>query len=137
LDDPVQQAVLEYGSSEILPPVGLLFAAPASLCRPCREPSRARPRGKPGFSTYEGGFGRETDSPLEQAGFEPSVPLVKKSVSAAVGKCRSGRTGRSRKRRPPYGGPRDQVADIVREALKHIPPERSLSPPIAGWDAKA
>jgi hypothetical protein len=34
-------AVLEYGSTEILPPVGLLFAAPASLCRPCREPSRA------------------------------------------------------------------------------------------------
>jgi hypothetical protein len=49
---------------------------PASLCRPCREPSRAHPRGKPGFSTYEGGFGRETDSPLEGDGFEPSVPRV-------------------------------------------------------------
>jgi hypothetical protein len=67
-------AVLEYGSTEILPPVCLLFAVPAGLCRPCGEPSRAHPRGKPGFSTYEGGFGRETDSPLEGDGFEPSVP---------------------------------------------------------------
>src|SRR5271166_6529270 len=37
-----------------------------------RRPPRRR--GKPGFSTYEGGFGRETDSPLERKGFEPSVP---------------------------------------------------------------
>jgi hypothetical protein len=67
-------AVLEYGSTEILLPVGQLFTAPASLCRTCREPSRAHPPGKPGFSTYEGGFGRETDSPVERDGFEPSVP---------------------------------------------------------------
>src|SRR6202521_1342577 len=50
---------------------------PASLCLPCREPSRAHPRGKPGFSTYEGGFGREPDAPLEGEGFEPSVPRQK------------------------------------------------------------
>ena len=33
-----------------------------------------QPRGKPRLSTYEGGCGRETDSPLEGDGFEPSVP---------------------------------------------------------------
>jgi len=38
---------------------------------------RAHPRGKPGFSTLETGCGRETDSPLEGDGFEPSVPPVK------------------------------------------------------------
>jgi hypothetical protein len=32
------------------------------------------PAGKPDFSTYESGCGRETDSPLEGEGFEPSVP---------------------------------------------------------------
>src|SRR5580692_3797747 len=31
----------------------------------------------PSFSTYEGGFGRETDSPLEGGGFEPSVPRLR------------------------------------------------------------
>ena len=38
------------------------------------QASRAQPRGKPGFSTPESSSGRETDSPLEGAGFEPSVP---------------------------------------------------------------
>ena len=43
---------------------------------PTRSPShRAQPRGKPGFSTLDSSSGRETDSPLEGAGFEPSVPL--------------------------------------------------------------
>ena len=37
------------------------------------------PRGKPGFSTLESGSGRETDSPLEGAGFEPSVPRLRRS----------------------------------------------------------
>src|SRR5438128_4816473 len=41
------------------------------------KPAPAHPRGKPGFSTFESGCGRETDSPLEGAGFEPSVPLVR------------------------------------------------------------
>jgi len=41
-----------------------------------RSPShRAQPRRKPGFSTLDSSSGRETDSPLEGAGFEPSVPL--------------------------------------------------------------
>ena len=48
--------------------------SPARLCRPGRQASRAHPRGKPGFSTCESGCGRETDSPLEGARFEPSVP---------------------------------------------------------------
>ena len=67
-------AVLEYGSTEILPPIGAMLTRPTSLCRPRRQLSRAHPRETPGFSTYEGGCGRETDSPLEEAGFEPSVP---------------------------------------------------------------
>ena len=33
----------------------------------------AHPRENPGFSTYEGGFPRETDSLAEGEGFEPSV----------------------------------------------------------------
>jgi hypothetical protein len=68
-------AVLEYGSTEILPPIGAMLTRPTSLCRPRRQLSRAHPRETPGFSTYEGGCGRETDSPLEGGGFEPSVPL--------------------------------------------------------------
>src|SRR5262249_30220812 len=39
-----------------------------------RQASRAQPRGKPGFSTLESSSGRETDSPLEEPGFEPLVP---------------------------------------------------------------
>jgi hypothetical protein len=53
----------------------------ARLCRPDRQAVRAHPRGKPGFSTFESGCGRETDSPLEGAGFEPSVPLLVLTVS--------------------------------------------------------
>src|SRR5260370_10948753 len=67
-------AVLEYGPTEILPPLGAISIRPARLCRPGRCASRAYPRGKPGFSTCEREFGRETDSPLERDGFEPSVP---------------------------------------------------------------
>src|SRR5215468_9060408 len=37
--------------------------------------SRAHPREKPGFSTYESDLGRETDSPLEGDGFELPVPV--------------------------------------------------------------
>jgi hypothetical protein len=52
------------------------LAGPAALCRPHRERSRAHPRGKPGFLTHEGRLLRETDSLLEGAGFEPSVPRL-------------------------------------------------------------
>ncbi len=65
---------LEYGPTEILPQVGALSKHTERLCRPGRQASRAHPRGKPGFSTFESGCGRETDSPLEGDGFEPSVP---------------------------------------------------------------
>src|SRR5271165_7696035 len=78
LADPVSGiAVLEYGPTEILPPVGAASTRPARLCRPARQASCAHPRGKPGFLTYENGFGRETDSPLEGRGFEPLVPRQK------------------------------------------------------------
>src|SRR5271167_4458835 len=53
LADPVSGiAVLEYGPTEILPPVGAASTRPARLCRPARQASRAHPRGKPGFLTY-------------------------------------------------------------------------------------
>src|SRR6202023_1990364 len=43
---------------------------------PTRRQATARSRAeKPGFSTLESSSGRETDSPLEGTGFEPSVPL--------------------------------------------------------------
>src|SRR3984893_13400212 len=67
-------AVLEYAPAEILPPVGAISKHPARLCRPGRQASRGHPRGKPGFSTFESGCGRETDCLLEGDGFEPSVP---------------------------------------------------------------
>src|SRR5262249_25050962 len=73
-------AVLEYGATEILPPVAAVSKYLARLCRPRRHSSRAHPREKPGFSTYESDLGRETDSPLEGTGFEPSVPLVRKAL---------------------------------------------------------
>jgi hypothetical protein len=38
---------------------------------PSPQASLAHPRGKPRFSTLESGCGRETDCPLEGAGFEP------------------------------------------------------------------
>jgi hypothetical protein len=46
----------------------------ARLYRPSRQASRAHPRGKPGFLTYESGFDGETDSPLEEERFELPVP---------------------------------------------------------------
>src|SRR5258708_39248647 len=70
--DPISgTAVLEYGPTEILPPVGAISKHPARLCRPRRQASRAHPRGKPEFSTLDSGCGRETDCLLERAGFEP------------------------------------------------------------------
>src|SRR5437899_11009880 len=75
LADPISgAAVLEYGATEILPPVGAILKHPARLCRPGRQASRAQPRGKPGFSTRDSSLGRETDSPLERSGFELLVP---------------------------------------------------------------
>jgi len=90
LADPISgTAVLEYGPTEILPPVGAISKHPARLCRPGRQASRAHPRGKPGFSTPDSGCGRETDCLLEGAGFEPSVPIAKGDAS----QVRSGLAG--------------------------------------------
>src|SRR5438132_12659638 len=76
-------AVLEYGPTEILPQVGALSKHAERLCRPGRQTTRAHPRGKPGFWTFESGCGRETDSLLEGEGFEPSVPLATVSLILA------------------------------------------------------
>jgi len=45
--------------------------------------SPSQPRGKPGFSTLESSSGRETDSPLEQEGFELPVPLARELLLLA------------------------------------------------------
>ena len=50
---------LEYGPTEILPPVAAVSKHRARLCRPGCHASCAHPRGKPGFSTYESGLGRD------------------------------------------------------------------------------
>jgi hypothetical protein len=74
---------------------------------------RAHRRGKPGFSTYARGRGRETDSLLEGAGFEPSVPAVKERPFVRNFDFRTAVTDRSgdnqegrmvRIRLPPAGG---------------------------------
>src|SRR6202011_3959595 len=66
-------AVLEFGPTETLPPVGAISKHPASL--PTRSPLHPpRPARKAGFSTFESGCGRETDCLLEGTRFEPSVP---------------------------------------------------------------
>ena len=49
-----------------------------------RQGRRAHPRGKPGFSTYESGLGRETDSPLEEA--VTSEPVSDLKISLLAGK---------------------------------------------------
>jgi hypothetical protein len=61
---------------------------------PTRSPSHpAPPRGKPRFSTLESRSGRETDSPLEGTGFEPSVPRQEKwSMPSSSDQTRVGRT---------------------------------------------
>ena len=86
-------AVLEYGPTEILPPVGAISKHPARLCRPGRQAGRAHPRRKPGFSTLESGCGRETDCLLEGDGFEPSVPGTKQPVFVVEGKLRGPNRG--------------------------------------------
>ena len=78
-----------------------LKIACASL--PTRSPRHpAQPRGKPRFSTLESSSGRETDSPLEEEGFEPPVPLRPSHLS------RHGfvawRGGRSRSKKCPVLG---------------------------------
>jgi hypothetical protein len=55
-------AVLEYGPTEIFPPVGAMSPRRARLCRPRRLPHPARPREKPGFSTWEGEIPRDTEA---------------------------------------------------------------------------
>jgi hypothetical protein len=81
-------AVLEYGPTEILPPLGAISVRPARLCRPDRHASYAYPRGKPGFSTCDSEFGRETDSPLEGEGFEPSVPRKITDAFESAPRCK-------------------------------------------------
>ena len=79
----IDAAVLEFGPTEIFPPVGAMHRAiPIS-------PDRAAPAGpthprKAGFSPWEGKIARDADSPLEGTGFEPSVPRCARDVGAAM-----------------------------------------------------
>src|SRR6202011_3963952 len=53
----------------------------------------AQRRGKPRFSTLDSSSGRETDSPLEGDGFEPSVPRQEKwSMPSSSDQTRGDRT---------------------------------------------
>src|SRR6516162_10287653 len=79
-------AVLEYGPTEILPPVGPMLPRSARLSRPRRSP-RPHTRGKPRLLDV----GRRIpardrfapDSPLEGRGFEPAVPLDRDQTSTS------------------------------------------------------
>jgi hypothetical protein len=76
-DHIAENAVLEYGPTEILPQVGTMSTGPAALCRP-RHRLTGHTRGKgrrfgaasPAAAKLTG----ETDWLQEGAGFEPSVP---------------------------------------------------------------
>ena len=121
-------AVLEYGPAEILPPVGAISKHPARLCRPGRQASRGHPRGKPGFSTFESGCGRETDCLLERAGFEPSVTLH--HLLGAIGSHRISLWSlflfwRGANRRPRWHGSRINQYDTASRSA-HLPNEHSL-----------
>ena len=54
----------------------------ARLCRPRRHSSRAHPREPRGSRPTKAASPRETDSPLEEAGFEPSVPPARVALIA-------------------------------------------------------
>ena len=61
---------------------------------PLAKPAAHTRAGKPGFLTYESGFGRETDSPLERTGFELSVPRCDLNAAGLTGlPGRQGRNG--------------------------------------------
>src|SRR6266446_4742443 len=84
---------------EILPSVVAISKYLARLCRPRRHSSRAHPREPPGSRPTKAASPRETDSPLEEAGFEPPVPLGSNtSVSTGFAGWRGGRS-----RRPEIG----------------------------------
>ena len=54
--DPISgTAVLEYGATEILPPVGAILTSLRVSGRRGRQANRPQPRGKPRFSAFESG----------------------------------------------------------------------------------
>jgi hypothetical protein len=66
----------------------------AMLLLPRQERSPAHPRGKPGFLTHEEKIPRETDSSLEESGFELPVPLLRKGMpGVADARCRTRSAG--------------------------------------------
>ena len=71
---PPDRQVVGLRSTRIVSQAGRLPSR--RLCRRGRQAIRANPRGKPGFSTFESGCGRETDCLREGSGFELSIPLA-------------------------------------------------------------
>src|SRR6516165_1184183 len=61
-----------------------MLTSPARLCRPCRLAGAAHTAATAGFSIQEGEIPRDTDSPLEEAGFELSVPPRRESLCGAT-----------------------------------------------------
>ena len=51
-----------------------MLTSPVRLCRPRRQPSGAHPRETRGSRPAAARFVRDTDCPMEEDGFEPSVP---------------------------------------------------------------
>jgi hypothetical protein len=112
-------AVLEYDPTEILPQVGALSKHTERLCRPGREASRAHPRGKPGFWTFESGCGRETDYLLEGDGFKLQVPRCAPSTDSAalVARCLWSKRVKGWIGRPSMMGSNSSPAAAARDIL--------------------
>ena len=73
-------AVLEYGPTEILPPIGANWKTLRVSADPVVK-QLPRPARKAGFSTSKNHCGRETDCLLEGDGFELLVPRHEKPVA--------------------------------------------------------
>ena len=81
--------VLSAIPSRLSPESVPIDKSPVDLEAEAAKPA-AHPRGKPRFSTYESGLGREKDSPLEREGFELSREEV---ASTHGGEGAEGRSG--------------------------------------------
>src|SRR6202030_810513 len=68
-------AVLEYGPTEILPPVCAISKHPARLCRPGRQAGRAHPARKAGVLDLRKRMRARDGLSAGGSRFEPSVPL--------------------------------------------------------------
>ena len=111
-------------------PVLSLMAFLRYLWRPAGNHSAARAMGRPSARSTRGltcgsrpstaWSVRDTDSPLEGDGFEPSVPLVNASAPCCRRECRSDRTGKSRDRSIPHERARNPFTSPVCPSASEI-----------------